>query len=187
MSDNIRSGNPSGQRPPSKEEVFDYADRLLDKGMPPKQVAQRLVERIGLPPEKAVKVVKSLLAQPREEEADEEDIYDYADKLYSRGMKPKQIKAKLIDEEGLSEKEARQVLKEILPAEKKPRKSGSQTSFNGGGLAMMAVGAFLVLLGIGITMASMSSSGPGGRYYIVYGPVIFGAITFFKGLASMFS
>ncbi len=50
----------------------------------------------------------------------------------------------------------------------------------------MLSGAGIFILGLFVTIASfsMASSGSGGYYFLCWGPVIFGAIQFFKGLAN---
>lgn len=53
------------------------------------------------------------------------------------------------------------------------------------GKKMMVIGAVLGAVGIFITAATYSaaSSGGGGTYFVAYGPIIFGVIRFFQGLA----
>jgi hypothetical protein len=54
------------------------------------------------------------------------------------------------------------------------------------GTKMMVIGAVLAVVGIVITAAtysSASSGGGGGTYFVAYGPIIFGVIRFFQGIA----
>jgi len=52
--------------------------------------------------------------------------------------------------------------------------------------ADILIGLVLCLLGIVITVATYNSaSRSGGTYVVAYGPIIFGAIRFFKGLANL--
>ncbi len=48
----------------------------------------------------------------------------------------------------------------------------------------MALGAIICLVGIIITAASYSSASGGGTYVVAWGAIVFGAVRFFKGMAS---
>ncbi len=73
-----------------------------------------------------------------------------------------------------------------LPA---PRPVSASSSSGGGesggsGVRNMLIGGVLVVVGLAVTIGTYSAaSESGGRYYVFYGPVIWGAIMFFKGLA----
>ncbi|HEX7843333.1 MAG TPA: hypothetical protein VF469_37935 [Kofleriaceae bacterium] len=54
------------------------------------------------------------------------------------------------------------------------------------GSGRLAIGALLLVVGIVITAATYgSASTQGGTYIIAYGPIIFGVINIFRGLAMM--
>lgn len=64
-----------------------------------------------------------------------------------------------------------------------PPQVGSMNTKAWGG---MGLGALLTVGGIVATMASYSSAGPGERFTVWWGPVLFGVITFFGGVAALF-
>lgn len=50
----------------------------------------------------------------------------------------------------------------------------------------LAVGALLAGVGVAITVVTYSSAeAEGGSYVVAYGPIIWGAITFFRGLGGL--
>ena len=52
------------------------------------------------------------------------------------------------------------------------------------GRTQMWIGAALVVVGVVVTIWTYSSADPGDRYFLLWGPIIFGAILFFQGLAA---
>lgn len=60
----------------------------------------------------------------------------------------------------------------------------------GNGVLMMLGGAALAAVGIIITVVTFdraSSGGGGGTYFVAYGPIAIGVVTFFRGLARTLS
>lgn len=57
-----------------------------------------------------------------------------------------------------------------------------EASSSGGRGGAMAGGCAMALLGVILTAVSYGNASRGGRYSIFWGLVIFGGITFFKGL-----
>jgi hypothetical protein len=57
----------------------------------------------------------------------------------------------------------------------------------GGGGGLMVLGLVLVIVGIAITVITKDHAqrAGGGTYIVAYGPIIWGAITFFRGLARL--
>ena len=53
------------------------------------------------------------------------------------------------------------------------------------GATKLSVGIGLCLLGLVITIATYSAAEGGGSYIVMYGPVVFGAMTAFRGAAQM--
>ena len=51
----------------------------------------------------------------------------------------------------------------------------------------IGIGLLLAIIGIAVTAGTYSSAADrgGGTYFIAYGPMIFGAITFFRGLGNL--
>jgi hypothetical protein len=49
----------------------------------------------------------------------------------------------------------------------------------------IAFGIVLILIGVGITVATRQSASGGGTYIIAYGPVVVGVIRLFRGLAGL--
>ncbi len=51
-----------------------------------------------------------------------------------------------------------------------------------GHLRTMAVGGGFALVGLAITLATFNMASSGGSYFFAYGPILIGAIAFFRGL-----
>lgn len=188
------------KRSPQDEELYRYTKLLLDKGMPPKKVHQKLVEFKQVDSKEAARIVKGVLAENTDKEKDK-DYFDLAERLLDGGMRPKAVWRKLVEEEGVDEDEADRIMDELLPPEeedeprkkkKKKKKASSGSSEMGSttsALVSMAIGGGLCILGIVVTVVtynSAASGGNGGKYFIAYGPVIFGGILFVKGLIQLF-
>ena len=55
------------------------------------------------------------------------------------------------------------------------------------GRVQMAIGAVLAVVGViitAVTYSNASSNPSGGRYFVAYGPIIFGLLLFFQGFAA---
>lgn len=70
--------------------------------------------------------------------------------------------------------------------------AGAVTAGSGGaakaGMTDIAIGIVLIVVGVGITIATYGmASGSGGTYFIAYGPAIFGVIRVFRGIGRMVS
>ena len=61
------------------------------------------------------------------------------------------------------------------------------SSGEGGGGALMALGIVLVIVGIAITVITKDNATRrgGGTYVVAYGPMIWGAVMFFRGLVRL--
>ena len=61
------------------------------------------------------------------------------------------------------------------------------TAGEGGGGGLIVLGIVLLIVGIAITVVTKGSAerAGGGTYVVAYGPMIWGAITIFRGLARL--
>lgn len=112
-----------------------------------------------------------------EEQKAAEDVYAYAANLMvHRDQNNYQVKTALM-ERGLDEASAEIVISNLEVQIEEARKKRANKD--------MLYGALWCVGGTVITVATYSAaSNGGGRYFVAWGAIIFGAIQFFKGLAN---
>jgi hypothetical protein len=86
-------------------------------------------------------------------------------------------------ERGVSPVETDRVVDTLSPESKS--RAPLASSETGAGLKNMLVGGVVCFIGLAITIGSYVAAEPGGVFYLAYGPIIFGGIQFFRGLAQL--
>jgi hypothetical protein len=108
-----------------------------------------------------------------------QQVYDFAANLMRAGTKEKAVVAKLV-ERGLSEEQAAVVVKNLKQARSK--------AYTQAGLRDMGIGAVICIIGIVVTVGTLSAarSGGGGSYVVAWGAILFGAAQFLRGVVNWF-
>jgi hypothetical protein len=127
--------------------------------------------------EETANAEQSGAAEPSADES-VQAIYNYAAGLMQENKSHNQIVDRLV-EQGLERDTAHTIVSELEDA----RSEGLREA----GKKNMLYGALWCIGGIVVTAVTYSAaSGPGGgRYYITWGAVVFGAIQFFQGLSQV--
>lgn len=112
-----------------------------------------------------------------------QDMYNYAaDQLIVKKKSPQTVKGYLV-QHGVSDIDADEVIKNML-AEIERRKPGEVSAKRAEGRRWVLVG--VVIFGIGAVLAGTNFNIAGELTGLPYGIMVFGAITFFRGLFKMF-
>jgi hypothetical protein len=106
-----------------------------------------------------------------------QQIYDFAATLMRAGNKDKVVVAQLV-ERGLSEEQANIVVKNLKQARSK--------AYTQAGMRDMAIGAVICIIGIVVTVGTLSAarSNGGGSYVVAWGAILFGAAQFLRGVVN---
>jgi hypothetical protein len=131
----------------------------------------------ALLPKEPQKAVEAAPASPVEESVTGHKATALAIGLLSQGVSPHQARAQLI-ERGVSRTETDRVLDTLAATSK----SKSQATGVGSGLKNMLIGGTVCFIGLAVTVGSYIAAEPGGVFLLAWGPIIFGALQFFRGL-----
>ena len=118
----------------------------------------------------------------------------YAIQELGKGRSPPDVERDFVDK-GLNQEVASLIVQRAITARQEEAQKHDpiyakmhaglpQGSSGGAGGADMAIGATICVIGIVITAATYSAASGGGTYVVAWGAIIFGAVRFFKGLAS---
>lgn len=102
-----------------------------------------------------------------------QQVYVYANDMKRQGMTDSAI-IKELESQGMSRDAARTVVYNLSA-----RSSGN----NDDAFKQMAMGGLICVVGIFITIGTMSAAKGGGTYIVAYGAIISGAIQFIRGLS----
>ena len=124
------------------------------------------------------------------EAINEQEVGAYAYQLAVVGVAPLEIRDRLMDERGLTEAEATDVVRtlNVVPdatASQEEHEYNFEGQRRSEATKNMIVGGLWCVGGIAITAATYSSADGGGTYVVAWGAIIFGAIQFFRGAANL--
>ncbi len=122
-------------------------------------------------------------SRPQESKINDE-AYLYALECLLKGTKPRDVRKSLL-ESGHSAKQADQILETAIKFQKTNENKEKMMDGSGGntGQRNMVIGGIVCLIGIVITLGTMSAAmqSGGGQYIIAWGAVVFGGFQFFRG------
>lgn len=111
---------------------------------------------------------------PTQQQLDE--AWDTATSMVGSGISPQTI-YEILTEKGIPPQTAQHLVQKAL------RETDPETGIASTGKRDMLIGGLWIVGGLIITIGTYTMASNGGTYFITYGPIIYGVIRFFKGVA----
>ena len=116
-----------------------------------------------------------------------DEAYLYALDCLLKGSKPAEVRRLLLDS-GYTARQADKIVQTAMQYrnDHDAANAANVDSEGNSGTRNMVIGGIVCLIGVAVTLGTMSAaSGGGGKYIVAWGAIVFGAIQFFRGLSQM--